>query len=143
MKKLLLLVMVFVMSFAQAQQFHDVGIPLNERVPDFTRDQVVTFAGTFALGSIAAQELDDSGAHPIIGILVGTAIGAGIGYAKDRAWDIRYNNAIPNLHPNYNDTKWGAIGGFTGAILKVRIPLFRGRGESKAGYGRRYRSRRW
>lgn len=131
------------LSVSAAQELQSVGIPLNERVPDFTTDQVVTFSGTFALGSIAAQELDAAGAHPIVGILVSTAIGAGIGYVKDRAWDIRYNKAIPNLHPNYNDTKWGAIGGFTGALFKVRIPLFRGHGTRKDGYGRRYNARRW
>lgn len=144
MRTLLLSIALLVCFISSAQQLNDVGIPLNERVPNWTTDQLVTFSGTFVVGGVVSNLVEDATESRFLGILAGAVAGAGIGYVKDRVWDIRYNKSIPNLHPNYNDTKWGFVGGAVGGGIQIRIPLFRGRGRgySKAGFGLRFRTRR-
>lgn len=138
MKKLFTLLLLVVGLTAQAQLIEI--LPTNEKIPTFTTDQITTFAGTFAAGSLVRSAVEEWTDSKALGVVAGTLVGAGIGYAKDR-WDMKNNNAIPNPYAPYNDTLAGGVGGFAGSFT-LRINLFN-KHNSKAGYNHRYKSRRF
>ena len=126
---------------ANSQELTQV-VRLNERVPQWTTDQAVTFGGSLALGTVIGSQVEKWTDSKLIGIVAGTLAGGLTGYLKDE-WDMRNNNAIPNRYRLNNDVYAGLAGGFTGA-LTIRIDLFDPyRKDSKIGYGRKFNQRKF